>query len=71
MREGNTKRITLSVRMPVSITVDAQLVDGDVTVVKVVRTNGLPSAKEVMEALDADEGLADLDDAFENEPGED
>jgi hypothetical protein len=70
MNEGNSKRITLSVRMAVSVTVDAQIVDGEVAVVKVVRINGLPSAREVMEALDADEGLAELDDVFENEPGE-
>jgi hypothetical protein len=65
-----SKRITISTRLAVSLTVDAELRDGEVTVVKVVHINGMPTAREVMEALDAEDGLSELDDAFEDEPGE-
>jgi hypothetical protein len=68
--EGVTKRITLSIRMPISITVDAQLVGGEVTVIRTVNVNGLPSAPEVMEALDAEGEFGQLDEAYENATGD-
>lgn len=71
MSGDNTKRITLSVRMHVSITVDAERDEsGEVNVVRAVRINGLPSAQEVMEALDADDELAQLDEEYENATGD-
>lgn len=63
-----SKRITLSVRMVVSVTVDAEDAGGAVEVVRVVRVNGLPSASEVMEALDAEGDFQQLDEEYEKAP---
>lgn len=65
---GKTKQITLSVRLTVSVTVDAEERGGEVHVVRTVRINGLPSAPDVMEALDADDELAQLDEEYQNAP---
>lgn len=64
-----SKRITLSVCLNVSITVDAEEQHGEVNVVRVVGINGLPGPREVMEALGADDGLDQLDEAYENAAG--
>lgn len=66
----NTKRITISVRLDVSLTVDAEDRNGEVNVVRVVRINGLPGAREVMEALDAEGELGQLDEEYENSTGD-
>lgn len=64
----NTKRITITVRMLVSLTVDAApSSDGAAEVVDVVSFNGLPSTSEVMEALDADGAFDQLDNEFPSE----
>lgn len=63
-QQSETKRVTLSVRMAVSVTVDVQCQNGTVEVVNVVSMNGLPSESDVTEALDADGELAQLDAAF-------
>ena len=59
-----SRRITISARVVVSLTVDADNPSGDVEVINVVRINGLPTAKEVMEALDGEDELEQLDEAF-------
>lgn len=58
------KRIQLSVRMSVLVTVDAILKNGDVYVESVVSLTGSPSPEELMEALDAEGELGQLDNAF-------
>lgn len=58
------KRIQLSVRMTVLVTVDAIFKNGEVQVESVVSLTGTPSPAEVIEALDADGELDQLDTAF-------
>jgi hypothetical protein len=64
-----TKRITLTVRMPVTIIVDAEESGGEVNVVRVIRAYP-PTAVEVMEALDNEGQLGELDEAYENPTGD-
>lgn len=58
------KRIQLSVRMTVLVTVDAIFKNGEVQVESVVSLTGTPLPAEVIEALDADGELDQLDNAF-------
>jgi hypothetical protein len=58
------KRITVTVMLPISLVVDADLKCGAVEVVGVVGASGLPSVAEVMEALDGQNQLQQLDEDF-------
>lgn len=64
------KRVTLSVNLTVSVEVDVDVAGGEVSIVSVSRIEGLPSATEVMEALDAAGDFAQLDDAYVAAGGE-
>jgi hypothetical protein len=59
------KRLTITVRVPVSVTVDAEEQSGEINIVNVVRTY-LPTPIELMDALDNDGELHLLDEACAN-----
>lgn len=61
------KRITISTRLNVGLVVDADIRDGEVCIQRVVSISGLPSPKDVMEALDGEDQLSELDDAYHEE----
>ena len=64
------KRVTLSVVVNVAIEVDVDLVGGDAHVISVVRVVGVPTAGEIMEALDYHGEMQQLDDAYTEAGGE-
>lgn len=64
-----TKRLTLTVRMPVTIIVDAEESNGEINVVRVARAYP-PPPQDVMEALDNESQLNALDEAYENATGD-
>ena len=64
-----SKRITLTVRVPITMILDAEQADGEINVVNVVQTYD-PSAQEIMEALDHEGQLGDLDAAYEEAAGD-
>lgn len=64
-----TKRLTLTVRMPVTIIVDAEESNGEINVVRVARAYP-PTPQDVMDALDNESQLNDLDEAYENATGD-
>lgn len=64
-----SKRITMTVRIPITIIVDAEESASEINVVRVVRAYP-PSASEVMEALDNEGQLGNLDEAYENATGD-
>ena len=59
------KRVTLTVLVNVAVEVDVDVTGGEVSVVSVSRINGLPTATDVMEALDGAGDYAQLDRAYE------
>lgn len=61
---SENRRLTITVRVPVTLTVDARIDAGEVVVVD-VRDVDLPSVSEVMEALDADQQFDELDRLYE------
>jgi hypothetical protein len=61
---SNPRRITISTRVMVTLECEAQSQDGEVNVTRVLRAH-LPTATEVMEALDSDGLLGDLDELYE------
>lgn len=62
-----TKRITISAKINVSITVDAYRLDEyeNVEILRVVNMSGLPGVREVIEALDAADDFSQLDEAYD------
>lgn len=58
------KRVTISVPVNVSLIVDVDVCSGYVDIVNVVAMNGLPSAVDVREGLDAAQEFQQLDDAY-------
>lgn len=64
------KRVTLTVLVNIAVEVDVDVTSGEVSVVSVSRINGMPSATDVMEALDNAGDYAQLDDAYVAAGGE-
>lgn len=64
MSNDKSRRVTITVRVPVTLTVDAAMQGGEVTVVAVQNVLA-PDADEVMAALDADEQFEELDRLYE------
>lgn len=65
---STTKRLSISTRVLVTIDCDAEQRNGEVVITN-IRHVGLPSPKEVMEALDAGEQFGELDDLYEQATG--
>lgn len=63
------KRITIVACVSVTLTVDADIAGGEVDIINVVAMAGMPSAREVMEALDHHGDLSQLDEAYEGAGG--
>jgi hypothetical protein len=59
----STRRVSITARIAVTVVCDAEDHNGEVNVVS-VRHVSLPTATEVMEALDADDALGELDAAY-------
>lgn len=64
------KRVQITALVNVTLTVDVDIVSGEVDIVSVVGVASPPDRSEVMEALDAQGDLSQLDDAYVEAGGE-
>ena len=64
MNNDKSRRVAITVRVPVTLTVDTAMVDGEVVVIAVQNVLA-PKASEVMEALDTDQQFDELDSLYE------